>query len=425
MLNLINISKIVTTLTLIYLAITPKLFSDDSDVYKQLNLFGEVYERVRSEYVEKVSDKDLIEAAINGMLQSLDPHSSYLNADSFTEMKIQTKGEFGGLGIEVTMENGLVKVVSPIDDTPAAKAGLQSGDYISHIDEEAVMGLTLSEAVDKMRGPINTELKITVIREGQEAFDLNLKRAIIKVTSIKAKKEEDVAYIRITSFTQKTFKNLVKEYNKLSLEMKDNLKGLVLDLRNNPGGLLDQAVSVSDAFLERGEIVSTRGRDNKGEQRYNASKGDITNGLPIVVLINGGSASASEIVAGALQDHKRGILMGTQTFGKGSVQTIIPVTSKGAVRLTTARYFTPSGNSIQAKGISPDIYVPQSKLEILENNNSRREADLRGALDSENKQENNKNSSNDEDNTVNDYQLNRAIELIRSINVYENIKKAS
>ena len=425
MLNLINISKIVTTLTLIYLAIIPKLFSDDSDVYKQLNLFGEVYERVRSEYVEKVSDKDLIEAAINGMLQSLDPHSSYLNADSFTEMKIQTKGEFGGLGIEVTMENGLVKVVSPIDDTPAAKAGLQSGDYISHIDEEAVMGLTLSEAVDKMRGPINTELKITVIREGQEAFDLNLKRAIIKVTSIKAKKEEDVAYIRITSFTQKTFKNLVKEYNKLSLEMKDNLKGLVLDLRNNPGGLLDQAVSVSDAFLERGEIVSTRGRDNKGEQRYNASKGDITNGLPIVVLINGGSASASEIVAGALQDHKRGILMGTQTFGKGSVQTIIPVTSKGAVRLTTARYFTPSGNSIQAKGISPDIYVPQSKLEILENNNSRREADLRGALDSENKQENNKNSSNDEDNTVNDYQLNRAIELIRSINVYENIKKAS
>jgi carboxyl-terminal processing protease len=426
MLNLINISKIVTTLTLIYLAIIPKLFSDDSNVYKQLNLFGEVYERVRSEYVEKVSDKDLIEAAINGMLQSLDPHSSYLNADSFTEMKIQTKGEFGGLGIEVTMENGLVKVVSPIDDTPAAKAGLQSGDYISHIDEEAVMGLTLSEAVDKMRGPVNTELKITVIREGQDAFDLNLKRAIIKVTSIKAKKEDDVAYIRITSFTQKTLKNLVKEYNKLSLEMKDNLKGLVLDLRNNPGGLLDQAVSVSDAFLERGEIVSTRGRDNKGEQRFNASKGDITNGLPIVVLINGGSASASEIVAGALQDHKRGILMGTKTFGKGSVQTIIPVTSKGAVRLTTARYFTPSGNSIQAKGISPDIYVPQSKLEVIENNNSRREADLRGALDSENKEESNENNnSNDEKNTVDDYQLNRAIELIRSINVYENIKKAS
>ena len=431
MLNFIRISKIITTLTLIYLAIIPKLFSDDSDVYKQLNLFGEVYERVRSEYVEKISDKDLIEAAINGMLQSLDPHSSYLNADSFTEMKIQTKGEFGGLGIEVTMENGLVKVVSPIDDTPAAKAGIETGDYISHIGDEPVMGLTLSEAVEKMRGPINTELKITVIRDGIEAFDLNIKRAIIKVTSIKAKKKEDVAYLRITSFTQKTFKNLVKEYNKLSIQMNGNIKGLVLDLRNNPGGLLDQAVSVSDAFLERGEIVSTRGRDNSGEQRFNASKGDITNGLPIVVLINGGSASASEIVAGALQDHKRGILMGTQTFGKGSVQTIIPVTSKGAVRLTTARYFTPSGNSIQAKGISPDIYVPQSKIEVLENKNSRREADLRGALDKEKnniekeKLEEKNLDINQENETVQDYQLNRAIDLIRSINVYENIKKAS
>ena len=427
MLNLNSTSKILTMLTFINLAFIPKLFSDDSDVYKQLNLFGEVYERVRSEYVEKVSDKELIEAAINGMLQSLDPHSSYLNAESFTEMKIQTKGEFGGLGIEVTMENGLVKVVSPIDDTPAAKAGIKSGDYISHIDGEPVMGLNLSEAVDKMRGPINTELKITVVREGSEAFDLNLKRAIIKVTSIKAKKEDDVAYLRITSFTQKTFKNLVREYNKLSSEMKGNMKGLVLDLRNNPGGLLDQAVSVSDAFLDRGEIVSTRGRDNKGEQRFNASRGDITNGMPIVVLINGGSASASEIVAGALQDHKRGILMGTKTFGKGSVQTIIPVTSKGAVRLTTARYFTPSGNSIQAKGISPDIYVPQSKVEVLENTNSRREADLRGALDSE-KNDNNSNNINIEssdNNKVEDYQLNRAIELIRSINVYENIKKAS
>ena len=427
MLNLNSTSKILTMLTFINLAFIPKLFSDDSDVYKQLNLFGEVYERVRSEYVEKVSDKELIEAAINGMLQSLDPHSSYLNAESFTEMKIQTKGEFGGLGIEVTMENGLVKVVSPIDDTPAAKAGIKSGDYISHIDGEPVMGLNLSEAVDKMRGPINTKLKITVVREGSEAFDLNLKRAIIKVTSIKAKKEDDVAYLRITSFTQKTFKNLVREYNKLSSEMKGNMKGLVLDLRNNPGGLLDQAVSVSDAFLDRGEIVSTRGRDNKGEQRFNASRGDITNGMPIVVLINGGSASASEIVAGALQDHKRGILMGTKTFGKGSVQTIIPVTSKGAVRLTTARYFTPSGNSIQAKGISPDIYVPQSKVEVLENTNSRREADLRGALDSE-KNDNNSNNINIEssdNNKVEDYQLNRAIELIRSINVYENIKKAS
>ena len=426
MLNFNNVAKMIATLTFLYLAFIPKLFSDDGDVYKQLNLFGEVYERVRSEYVEKVSDKELIEAAINGMLQSLDPHSSYLNAESFSEMKIQTKGEFGGLGIEVTMENGLVKVVSPIDDTPAAKAGVQSGDYISHIDDEPVMGLTLSEAVDKMRGAVNTNLKITIIREGKEAFDLDLKRAIIKVTSIKAKKMKDVAYLRITSFTQKTFKNLVKEYNKLSLEMKGNMKGLVLDLRNNPGGLIDQAVSVSDAFLDRGEIVSTRGRDNKGEQRFNASKGDITNGLPIVVLINGGSASASEIVAGALQDHKRGILMGTQSFGKGSVQTIIPVTSKGAVRLTTARYFTPSGSSIQAKGVSPDIYVPQSKVEVLENTDSRRESDLRGALDKEKNESNNKSTDNsDQEDSMQDYQLNRAIELIRSINVYENIKKAS
>ena len=432
MLNFNNLPKTVINLILIYIISIPKIYSDDSnDVYKQLNLFGEVYERVRTEYVEKVADKELIEAAINGMLQSLDPHSSYLNAESFTEMKIQTKGEFGGLGIEVTMENGLVKVVSPIDDTPAAKAGIQSGDYISHIDDEPIMGLTLSEAVDKMRGKVNTELKITVIREGIEAFDLNIKRAVIKVTSIKAKIEKDVAYLRITSFTQKTFKNLVKEYKKLSLEMNGSIKGLVLDLRNNPGGLLDQAVSVSDAFLERGEIVSTRGRENTGEQRFNASKGDITNGLPIVVLINGGSASASEIVAGALQDHKRGILMGTQTFGKGSVQTIIPVTSKGAVRLTTARYFTPSGNSIQAKGVSPDIYVPQSKIEILENKNSRREADLRGALDKENnnietKKLDEKNLDADKETTVSeDYQLNRAIDLIRSINVYENIKKAS
>ena len=426
--NLRRLFKNILAILIIIIASTPKIHSDDNNVYKQLNLFGEVYERVRSEYVEKISDKELIEAAINGMLQSLDPHSSYLNAESFTEMKIQTKGEFGGLGIEVTMENGLVKVVSPIDETPAAKAGIQSGDYISHINDEPVMGLSLSEAVDKMRGPINTELKITVLREGKESFNLTLKRAVIQVTSIKSKKEKDVGYLRITSFTQKTYKNLVKEFKKLNEDMKGNMKGLVLDLRNNPGGLLDQAVSVSDAFLDRGEIVSTRGRDNKGEQRYNASKGDITNGLPIVILINGGSASASEIVAGALQDHKRGILMGTKTFGKGSVQTIIPVTSKGAVRLTTARYYTPSGVSIQAKGVSPDIYVPQSKIEVLEKNNTRREADLRKALDKEKsnlQDENVVNNSIEKEKKDQDYQLDRAIDLIRSISLYENIKQAS
>ena len=404
------------------------LKANQQDVYKQLNLFGEVYERVRSEYVEEIKDKDLIEAAINGMLQSLDPHSSYLNSDSFEEMKVQTKGEFGGLGIEVTMENGLVKVVSPIDETPAAKAGIKSGDYISHIDQEAVMGLTLSEAVDKMRGPVNTPILITVIRKGEEPFDVEIVRDIIKITSVKIKVHDEVGYLRITSFTQKTHKNLIKEFSKLENKMNGNMKGLVLDLRNNPGGLLDQAVSVSDAFLERGEIVSTRGRETDTEQRVNASKGDITKGIPIVVLINGGSASASEIVAGALQDHKRGILLGTSTFGKGSVQTIIPVSSKGAIRLTTARYYTPSGKSIQATGIEPDIFVPQSKLEVLENNNERKESSLRGHLDKKNtepKENIAEEIEKNDENLEEDYQLNRAIDLIKSINVYETLKKAS
>ncbi|RPH07071.1 MAG: S41 family peptidase [Alphaproteobacteria bacterium TMED93] len=424
--------KILLVLKFNLISLSSLLFANQQDVYKQLNLFGEVYERVRSEYVEQIKDKDLIEAAINGMLQSLDPHSSYLNAESFEEMKVQTKGEFGGLGIEVTMENGLVKVVSPIDETPAAKAGILSGDYISHIDEEAVMGLSLSEAVDKMRGAVNTPIIITVIREGKEPFDVKIVRDIIKITSVKTKAYNDIGYLRITSFTQKTYKNLVKQFSILEKEMSGNMKGLVLDLRNNPGGLLDQAISVSDAFLNRGEIVSTRGRETNAEQRFNAVKGDITKGVPIVILINGGSASASEIVAGALQDHKRGILMGTSTFGKGSVQTIIPVSSKGAIRLTTARYFTPSGKSIQAKGIDPDIYVPQSKLEVIENNNSRKEANLRGHLDEE-KSDANTNKSNSNKNEEQktevklkeDYQLNRAIDLLKSLSVYDNLKKAS
>ncbi len=414
-----------------FINLESQLFANQQDVYKQLNLFGEVYERVRSEYVEQIKDKDLIEAAINGMLQSLDPHSSYLNAESFEEMKVQTKGEFGGLGIEVTMENGLVKVVSPIDETPAAKAGILSGDYISHINEEAVMGLTLSEAVDMMRGEVNTPIIITVIREGKKPFDVKIIRDIIKITSVKTKSYDDIGYLRITSFTQKTYKNLIKQFSILEKEMNGNMKGLVLDLRNNPGGLLDQAISVSDAFLNRGEIVSTRGRDTNAEQRFNASKGDITKGVPIVILINGGSASASEIVAGALQDHKRGILMGTSTFGKGSVQTIIPVSSKGAIRLTTARYFTPSGKSIQAKGIDPDIFVPQSKIEIIENNNLRKESNLRGHLDEKktnttNQTKNDKNAlAEEEDKSKDDYQLNRALDLLKSISVYDTLKKAS
>ena len=421
--SLINL--LVFKLNLLFMGV---LVANQQDVYKQLNLFGEVYERVRSEYVEEIKDKDLIEAAINGMLQSLDPHSSYLNSDSFEEMKVQTKGEFGGLGIEVTMENGLVKVVSPIDETPAAKAGIRSGDYISHIDEEAVMGLTLSEAVDKMRGPVNTPILITVIRKGEEPFDVKIVRDIIKITSVKIQVHEEVGYLRITSFTQKTYKNLIKEFSKLEKQMSGNMKGLVLDLRNNPGGLLDQAISVSDAFLDRGEIVSTRGRETNTEQRFNATKGDITKGIPIVVLINGGSASASEIVAGALQDHKRGILLGTSTFGKGSVQTIIPVSSKGAIRLTTARYYTPSGKSIQAKGIEPDIFVPQSKLEVLETNNERKESSLRGHLDEKNpdaEKTENEDISETENTLKDDYQLNRAIDLLKSISVYETLQKAS
>ena len=404
---------------------------EKTNVYQQLNMFGEVYERVRREYVEEVSDKELIEAAIEGMLQSLDPHSSFMNEDTFKDMQVQTKGEFGGLGIEVSMEDGFVKVVSPIDDTPAFEAGVEAGDFIIEIDGESVYGMSLGDAVDKMRGKINTEITIKISRGELEPFDIVIVRDRIKVQSVRARREGNAAYLRITSFTQKTYKNLVKEFNKLNKNMNGNMKGLVLDLRNNPGGLLNQAVSVSDAFLERGEIVSTRGRDNKGEQRFNATKGDITNGLPIVILINGGSASASEIVAGALQDHKRGILMGTKSFGKGSVQTIIPVTSKGAVRLTTARYYTPSGTSIQAKGIDPDIYVPQSKIEVLEKRTSRKESDLRGHLKKEdiNKKESENIIKNKDKEMLNseieDYQLNRAIELIRSISVYESIKKAS
>ncbi len=404
----------------------------DSDAYKQLNLFGEVYERVKKEYVEEVTDKELIEFAINGMLQSLDPHSSFMNSETFDEMKIQTKGEFGGLGIEVTMENGLVKVVSPIDDTPAEKAGVMSGDYISHIDKEPVLGLSLSDAVDKMRGPVNTTIEVTIIRKGEETFDLTITRDIIKIRSVKSNTEGDVGYLRITSFTQKTNKNLVKEYSNIRKKIGDKMKGLVLDLRNNPGGLLDQAVAVSDAFLNRGEIVSTRGRDSSSEQRFSATKGDITNGMPIVVLINGGSASASEIVAGALQDHKRAIIMGTQTFGKGSVQTIIPVANDGAIRLTTARYYTPSGRSIQAKGIDPDIFVSQAKINFTEDTEDierRKESDLRGHLDNSIQENIMDKTEIDSDETKEkeekkDYQLDRAIDLIRSISIY-NTTKAS
>jgi len=353
----------------------------NSDTYRQLNLFAEVFERVRADYVEDVTDEQLVESAINGMLSSLDPHSSYLNQKNYRDMQVQTRGEFGGLGIEVSMENGLIKVVSPIDDTPAARAGLKPNDLITHLDGEQVLGMTLPEAVEKMRGPVNSEIKLTIRREGREPFDVTLSRATVKIQSVKSRLEgDDIAYIRISSFSEQTDAGLQAAMKSLKQQAGNKLRGVVLDLRNNPGGLLDQAVAVSDDFLEKGEIVSTRGRRADEGQRFNAKPGDIAQGLPVVVLINGGSASASEIVAGALQDHHRAILLGTKSFGKGSVQTIIPLPGHGAMRLTTARYYTPSGRSIQAKGIEPDIAVEPAKIERVAAGDRRREADLRGAL---------------------------------------------
>lgn len=362
------------------LMISAPAFSQDNEegeTYKQLKLFGEVFERVRADFVEEVSDRELVEAAIEGMLSELDPHSGYLDSESFKDMREQTRGEFGGLGIEVTMEDGLVKVVSPIDDTPAFRAGIQAGDMITHIDGEPVMGMNLNEAVEMMRGAVDTTLEVTIRRGDQEPFDVEITRDIIQVQSVRSRVEEDIGYIRLTSFTEQTTEGLQDAFEEIREEVgEDELKGIVLDMRNNPGGLLEQAISVSDAFLDRGEIVSTRGRSEDDAQRWNADSGDMANGLPIVVLINGGSASASEIVAGALQDHRRAIVMGTPSFGKGSVQTVIPLSGNGAMRLTTARYYTPSGRSIQAKGIEPDILVEQARLESLDNGLIRREEDL-------------------------------------------------
>ena len=356
-----------------------------ADTYRQLNLFGDVFERVRSDYVEKPDDGKLVESAINGMLQGLDPHSSYMDPKSFKDMQIQTRGEFGGLGIEVTMEEGLVKVVAPIDDTPAHKAGVMAGDIITHLDDEPVQGLTLNQAVEKMRGPVNTKIRLKIMRKGQDKpTEVTIVRDIIRVRSVRSRVEgDDVAYIRLTQFNEQTTEGLKKAITDTTTQLgADKLKGFVLDLRNNPGGLLDQAISVSDAFLEKGEIVSTRGRNAEETQRFNARAGDLTKGKPVIVLINGGSASASEIVAGALQDHKRAAVIGTRSFGKGSVQTIIPLGSgNGALRLTTARYYTPSGTSIQAKGIKPDIEVLQDVPDELKaRTDTKGEASLRGHL---------------------------------------------
>lgn len=353
----------------------------DSETYRQLSLFGEVFERVRDNYVDIVDDQALIEAALNGMLQSLDPHSSYLPPKQFDEMQVRTRGSFGGLGIEVTMENGLVKVVAPIDDTPAFRAGLQAGDFITHIDDEAVLGLTLPDAIKRMRGKPKTEVLLRVSRSTVEPFEVTIVREVIRIQSVRARAEENVGYVRISSFTEQTRNGLQDAMEKLRNEIGPEMEGIIIDLRNNPGGLLEQAVAVADAFLDRGSIVSTRGRQANSQQQFNATGGDLANGLPIVVLINGGSASASEIVAGALQDHERAILMGTQTFGKGSVQTIIPVSADGAMRLTTALYYTPSGRSIQSTGITPDIEVPRARVELLGESSTRRESTLRGHIE--------------------------------------------
>lgn len=365
----------------------------NSNVYEQLDLFGDIFERIRAQYVEEVDPSELIEAAIDGMLTSLDPHSSYLSPDDAAQMRVQTRGEFGGLGIEVTQEDGFVKVVSPMDGTPAAEAGVEAGDFITHVDGESLLGLTLDEAVDLMRGPVGSEILVTLVREGEaEPFDVSIIRDTIKLTAARVRTEGQAVVARVTTFNDQTTPNLTEGLER-EIEAAgglDSIDGIVLDLRNNPGGLLTQAIKVADAFLEKGEIVSTRGRAPEDGERFNASEGDIINGKPIVVLINGGSASASEIVAGALQDHRRAIVVGTKSFGKGSVQTVMPLRGDGAMRLTTARYYTPSGRSIQALGVSPDIVVEQPRRapedteeEETTNRRSRSEADLRGALNND------------------------------------------
>jgi carboxyl-terminal processing protease len=403
------------------------------NTYEYLDLFGDIFERVRVAYVEEVDEQELIEAAIDGMLASLDPHSAYLPPQNFQDMREQTKGEFGGLGIEVTMENGFVKVVAPIDDTPAANAGLEAGDFITHINGESVLGLTLSDAVDKMRGPIGSEIVITINREGaEEPFDVSIIRDTIKIRAVRTRVEGNVGVLRITTFNEQTFDNLESGIAKIKAEIgEDKVAGYVVDLRNNPGGLLSQAIAVSDAFLETGEIVSTRGRDLEEADRVNARPGDLTDGKPIVVLINEGSASASEIVAGALQDQRRAILLGAKSFGKGSVQTVMRLGDKGAMKLTTARYYTPSGRSIQSLGIEPDILVEERKIAGAEGEADRRarrsEADLRGSLTNE--------LSDDERQLLEDerarheatallrqedFQLAYALDLLAGLAIYDN-----
>jgi carboxyl-terminal processing protease len=386
-------TALATATTVLNVSRTYSATTPNSEIYRQLDLFGDVLERVRTDYVEKPDDAQLIEAAINGMLSSLDPHSAYLSPKNYRDMQVQTRGEFGGLGIEVTQEQGtgVVKVVAPIDDTPAAKAGVLANDLITHLDGESIVGVTLEQAVEKMRGPVNTPITLTIVRKGRdEPFDVKIVRDIIRINAVRWRLERggEVGYIKISTFNEQTHANLLKAVEAMKKEAGKKLKGFVVDLRNNPGGLLDQAVSVSDDFLDKGAIVLTKGRNLEETDRKQAHSGDVTEGMPLVVLINGGSASASEIVAGALQDHMRAIVIGTRSFGKGSVQTIIPLGANGAIRLTTARYYTPSGRSIQAKGIDPDIVVEQQLPEELrgkEQPKARGEASLRGHLKTESK----------------------------------------
>jgi len=400
--------------------------SKNKETYEYLDLFGQIFDRVRSEYVEQVTDEELIEKAIDGMLTGLDPHSSYMNEKVWQEMQTDTSGKFGGLGIEITMEEGFVKVVSPIEDTPAFKAGIMAEDYIIQIDETPVFGLTLSEAVELMRGDKGEPITITISREGVENFEVEIIRDIIKIQSVKYEVINNIGYLRITSFTEQTESGLLKSIKKIKEELNNKQIGFILDVRSNPGGLLNQSIKVSDIFLERGEIVSTRGRDTENIKRYRAKKGDKINGQPLIVLINGGSASASEIVAGALQDHKRAIIVGTKSFGKGSVQTIIPfkksnkIKSTAGIRLTTARYYTPSGESIQGKGIKPDIIIEQGTFESKEFKRFS-EADLKDSLDSETDQTETDNEEKNEIETRldKDYQLARAIDLIKGIHIYQ------
>jgi carboxyl-terminal processing protease len=388
-----------------------------AETYRQLSLFGDVFEKVRTDYVEQPDEAKLIEAAVNGMLTSLDPHSSYMDPKSFRDMQVQTSGQFGGLGIEVTMEDGLVKVVTPIDDTPAARAGILSNDVITQIEDDQVQGLTLNQAVDKMRGPVNSPVRLKLQRAGQATpIEVTLTRDVIRIRPVRSREEGgDIGYIRVTQFNEQTYEGLRTAIEKISADITgDKLKGYVIDLRNNPGGLLDQAILVSDAFLDRGEVVSTRGRNKDENQRFNAKPGDLTKGKPIVVLINGGSASASEIVAGALQDHKRATLMGTRSFGKGSVQTVIPLGGNGALRLTTARYFTPSGRSIQAKGIDPDMEVLQDVPDDLKGKDETKgEAGLRGHL--KNGEEKGGSSAYVPPDAAKDKQLTAAFDFLRGV----------